>query len=597
MKLSKLYTNNKSLFPPIIFNDGFNVVRGRVTNFSEKKKDSHNLGKTLLIDVIDFCLLRRINENFFTNKIPKKYHGLEFYLELSLGGDKYLTIKRKIDNNTKISFFESVEKHRDLTIKEFNHWDKSDLPLEKSKEFLDGKLNLTSITPYNYRKGISYFLRKQNDYLDVFQVFKFSAGKHVSWKPYIGKILGFSEKTIEEKYKASEKVVEKDKELEILRSKTILPDESVDKIRARTEAETELIKKMEYHLDLFDFKEADLQISQVDLAKIENDISYLNNEIYNYSIDLRDITQSLETKIIFKVKNIQKILDEANLHLKESTLKSYKELEDFNRRLTKDRSIRLIEEKKRVSEKLIDLKKQLSVLSSKRAFLLKKVREKDSFKKYKLMQNDLVLAKNNLEKLRNDLHTLKSIKDKSKELEDAENELDLMASKIQDEIDKNNDTLTSIRSYFRELITSVLNTGGLLYIDLNTENNFEFKASYTKEADPTSPTSEGEGNSYQKLLCVFFDMAVLRYYSEKRFYKFVYHDGVLEGLDDRKKDLLLSSIKKYCELYDLQYILTVIDADLPLDDEGHRVEFEEDEIIKALSDDGKEGRLFKCEIF
>ena len=164
MKLSKLYTNNKSLFPPIIFNDGFNVVRGCVTNFSEKKKDSHNLGKTLLIDVIDFCLLRKINENFFTNKIPEKYHGLEFYLELSLGGDKYLTIKRKIDNNTKISFSESVEKHRDLTIKEFNHWDKSDLPLEKSKEFLDGKLNLTSITPYNYRKGISYFLRKQKDY-------------------------------------------------------------------------------------------------------------------------------------------------------------------------------------------------------------------------------------------------------------------------------------------------------------------------------------------------------------------------------------------------------------------------------------------------
>lgn len=599
MKLSKLYTNSDKYFTPIVFNDGLNIVRGKITNFSEKKRDSHNLGKTLLIDVIDFCLLKQLTGSHFTKKLPSECEGLEFYLELSLNNGKYLTIKRKVQNNTRISFKETVEKHQDLTsISDSERdWDIYEQSFEKSKEFLDGKLNLMSIAPFNYRKGISYFLRKQKDYLDVFQVSKFSAGKHVAWKPYIGKILGFSEKVITEKYSCDEEVLDKSKELDTLKSKLTLPDESVDKIRARAEAESELIAKVEAKLDAFDFKEKDLEISESKLQELESDISYINNEIYNLNFDLKEILKSLDSKIMFKIENVKQVFDEVNLHFTESIVKGYEELEEFNKRLTKDRSARLKLEQKRIKNELNELKVKLEQLSEERVKALETIREKDSFKKYKLMQNDLVGSRSKLERLNHDLKIFKILKDKSTELEAVKEKLDKAIKSIEEERDKENETLTSIRSYFRELITDVLKTGGLLYVDLNGENNFEFNANYTQEADPTSPTSEGDGTSYQKLLCVFFDLAVLRFYQSEKFYSFVYHDGVLEGLDDRKKVLLLESIRKYCTDYGIQYVLTVIDSDLPLDDEGNRIEFSEEEVVKVLTDEGEQGRLFKCPIF
>jgi uncharacterized protein YydD (DUF2326 family) len=53
MKLSQLYANNK--FKNIVFNDGLNLILAKVTKKLDLNKDSHNLGKTTLIAVIDLC--------------------------------------------------------------------------------------------------------------------------------------------------------------------------------------------------------------------------------------------------------------------------------------------------------------------------------------------------------------------------------------------------------------------------------------------------------------------------------------------------------------------------------------------------------------
>ena len=60
MKLSKIYSN-KSSFKAIIFNEGFNVVYGDVKDSKTNKVQEHNLGKTTLIHLIDFLLLKKID--------------------------------------------------------------------------------------------------------------------------------------------------------------------------------------------------------------------------------------------------------------------------------------------------------------------------------------------------------------------------------------------------------------------------------------------------------------------------------------------------------------------------------------------------------
>ena len=98
--------------------------------------------------------------------------------------------------------------------------------------------------------------------------------------------------------------------------------------------------------------------------------------------------------------------------------------------------------------------------------------------------------------------------------------------------------------------------------------------------------------TYRKLLCVAFDIAVFSAYLKERFLHFVFHDGVFESLDDRKKHCLLDELQKRCE-DGLQQIITVIDSDLPMDENGERLEFAEHETLRLLHDQGDEGRLFR----
>ena len=72
----------------------------------------------------------------------------------------------------------------------------------------------------------------------------------------------------------------------------------------------------------------------------------------------------------------------------------------------------------------------------------------------------------------------------------------------------------------------------------------------------------------------------------------IFHDGLLEGLDDRKKVNLIEVVRRYSG-YGIQQIVTVIDSDLPIDEGGNRVAFRNDEIILRLHDEDESGRLFR----
>ena len=69
------------------------------------------------------------------------------------------------------------------------------------------------------------------------------------------------------------------------------------------------------------------------------------------------------------------------------------------------------------------------------------------------------------------------------------------------------------------------------------------------------------------------------------------------NLDNRKKINLLEIIRETCTDFGIQYILTLIDPDLPRDEQDQRIEFDESEIVRELHDDGEDGRLFRMLAF
>ncbi len=104
-------------------------------------------------------------------------------------------------------------------------------------------------------------------------------------------------------------------------------------------------------------------------------------------------------------------------------------------------------------------------------------------------------------------------------------------------------------------------------------------------------TSAQRGHTYQKLLCIAFDLALLRTHVDAGFPNFAYHDGVFESLDKRKKTNLVEVLRENVEA-GLQQIITLIDTDLPPSVDGAPV-FDESEIVLRLHDEGEEGRLFR----
>ncbi|HHK5986617.1 TPA: DUF2326 domain-containing protein [Neisseria subflava] len=72
----------------------------------------------------------------------------------------------------------------------------------------------------------------------------------------------------------------------------------------------------------------------------------------------------------------------------------------------------------------------------------------------------------------------------------------------------------------------------------------------------------------------------------------MYIDGVFDGLDDRKKELLLKVLREYSNL-GIQIIATTINSET----QGMETSIMENEIVLTLHDDGQDGRLFKMPIW
>jgi uncharacterized protein YydD (DUF2326 family) len=90
MKLSRLYCNKPDIFGPVDFVPGLNVVMAEIRLPENKKKDTHNLGKTTLGRILDFSFLAGRDPKFFLFKHIDVFKDFIFFLEIELIDASYL---------------------------------------------------------------------------------------------------------------------------------------------------------------------------------------------------------------------------------------------------------------------------------------------------------------------------------------------------------------------------------------------------------------------------------------------------------------------------------------------------------------------------
>ena len=294
MKLSQLYANNK--FKNIKFNDGLNLVLAKVTKKLDLKKDSHNLGKTTLVSVIDFMLLKEITKEHFFNQHIDKFSDYVFFIEVILNNGNFLTIKRNIANKTKVSL--KIHNHSLNLINETN-WDFTNIAFEKAQDKLNEYLGFDVIPNWNYRKSVSYFLRSQKDYNDVFQLSKFV--KAADWKPFMFDLLGFHGDLLKNKAKLEDENTEQNKLIDSLKNKFSLDTDEIDKVKGAIELKKDEKRELEEQIENFNFYTYERKINRELVDEIETEISQLNTLEYSLEYELSKIRSSMENNVNFDI--------------------------------------------------------------------------------------------------------------------------------------------------------------------------------------------------------------------------------------------------------------------------------------------------------
>ena len=595
MKLSKLYCNKPDLFGPIDFRAGLNVALAEIRLPRNRDKDTHNLGKTTLGRVIDFCFLSGRDPKFFLFKHEEVFKDFVFFLEIELADSSCLTVRRGVEEATKISFKKHEASYQDFTGLPEADWDHVDLPFDRARGMLDSLLDWRAVSPWDYRKGLGYQLRGQDDFQEVFQLRRFGVGKHKNWKPYVAHILGFDYKLIERHYEKQEQLDEKKATAETVKTELGGSVDDISKIEGILLLKQKDAAKKQKLLDAFDFRQQDKELTKQLVDEIDARIGALNSQRYSLNQTKKKIVASLEEdQILFNPDEAQRLFNEAGVFFSGQIKKDFDQLIAFNRAITEERRGYLQEERAEVEAEIKGISAELNALGKRRSNMLGFLSSTDVFAKYKQVTDDLVTLRADIATLERQRGFLRRLQELRAEIRALSEECTHLQSQIEVNVEAQSADSASlfsvIRFYFSEIIEDVIAHKALLSVYVNKDGHLEFKAEILDDAG--NATSADLGHTYRKLLCIALDLAVVRAHLDDRFPRFVYHDGVFESLDDRKKANLLKTIREYANL-GVQPIITLIDSDMPPLDEDGRPVFSAEEIVLLLHDEGSDGLLFR----
>jgi len=584
MKLSILYSND-ARFHSIIFNDGLNVVLGKVTRRYDMLRDSHNLGKSSLIEVLDFMMLKELKAGSFFKKYARIFSTHVFYLEVILDDATYLTIRRSVAEPTKISFKRS---EASCECNEETKWDVT-LAFAKSKEYLNEQLGFSVLPTVNYRSTVSFYLRTQKDYFNVFQLSKNLSGKQRNWKPIVFELLGYEPEKLNEKYDLDQQLEDLDKSVRSIASEMSINSDDYDRIQSVLDLKKSERNQVQSQVDAFNFYASERSINQHLVEDIETKIAELNSREYSLSFDFEKMKQSLENVPMFDIEQLKQIYAEVEVYFPDNIAHSYEDLLQFNVKVTKERNKYLREQMEALDEEIKSVRAQLNELNEQRNQALESLQDKDTFHKFKQYQKRLAQIEGEVSRLELQLKNIDIVSGINEKADEVKLKLKEVSKELVGEIKKQASQVTlSIKRSFNEIFRTVFGVSALLYVKTNTKSNVEFCTDVAPNEDAEA-TAEGNGDTYYKILCAAFDLAVLATYSSSSYFKFVYHDGILEGLDNRKKELYIDVIRQYCNQYGLQYIFSTIEDDVP---ESILNQFTTEEKCLELNDSNDSGKLF-----
>ncbi len=594
MKLSRLYSNRSDLFRVIDFVDGLNVIVGRISKKGVFGSDSHNLGKSTLCQIIDFCLGATVDNESFVKKAGEKLSSFIFFLELEIQQGRYLTIRRSLERHSKISLLLSNVPRGDYSTSLESEWTYWEVAFQKGKKLIEAYLGWDIPCEFSYRQYLMYLLRRQDEYRDVFEISRYSA-KQVVWKPILSQMLGLE-------WNAQRVLLKAQKEAEELRGKLAFSSSVVNQLSYPTLSECDEkiqridseLKQLEDAVKVNHCREISKCLSSDALPLLEASISKLQEVVFRLKRKIALIEDTLRVKYARPTLDLETIFNEVKLFFPGHIKESYESLVQFNHDVFYERKKYLSMLKDEYCVELRDLSRNLE----------DKCEERDKIMD-SLRSNDVTdVASSSLKRI-SDLNRWRQFYVNAKAMHKSESNLrekmkshselndkykNLITSSCEDEKINSNVMFNSVQDIFSEFIFHVINKSARISIETSIAGNYDFK-SFILDADGNT-TYESDGNTYKKLLCIAFDVALICSHLNISYPHFVFHDGAFEAVDDKCKVDLMNQISIACSK-GIQYIVTMIDSDLPFGKSLDDFIAGRGKVVLELSDEDDRGLLFK----
>lgn len=597
----KLYSNKENIFKTLVFNNGVNAVVGTVMGkpkyLDDDKKHSHNLGKSTLANIIDFCLICDHKNHVLLS--VDKLKDFEFYLEIGLNDSKqgeitqYLTICRTVDNPSKVSFKKHTLPHQDFLGLMPDEWSAYQLSFKEARSYLEGFLGFKFLKGYSYRKFFAYLLRTQSDFTNVFKLSRNVRSKDKDWKPFLSRLLGFDDDLLIRLYNKTDTIKILKEEIKLRKKINQVDHKGLSEIEAQIAFIETQISNAEIALSKLDFGKEDKESIRKLVDSIDDNIVSLNSQLYQLEGRKQRLEDSLKpTKILFDIKEAGSLFEEAGVLFPEQLKKDFDQLIRFNEAINQERNEYLSNDLEKTNSRIESIHSRLIELNKERSEKLSFLSEKEIFEKYKKTSTFLDKNKADLILLEQQKSVIEEVFNANANLDMEKQARDELVRSIEQDLthkvrNDSNSQFIKIRDYFVSIIMMVVGEQAIIKVEQNQYGYIDFDAYFENQG---IKNHKDKGTSFKKLLCIAFDMAIARYYAEQGYHSFIYHDGILESLDNNPKRNLLNVIREYSK-FGIQHFITLLsDEVITLLDDG----IKPDEVVVELNDaEDNSGRLFK----
>ncbi len=547
MFLERFYSEPEGLFPAVEFKNGVNFIFAKKERGTDTKNSLNGVGKTLLLDLIDYCLLSSETKLIKSAKVHNELQQYLVVLEFTVD-DKIYVIKRSFAEPNKniifgpkdaVSNFNSIDDIKDVLC---------DL-IFKNVDY-NGKYSNKWL-----RKLIPFFIKKQSAKNESFS----DPIKYIKEVPEMELVqyhllfMGIDNALFYQNFNLQSEL--KKKEPAIKEVKNLVQD--TYGLRDISQAENEVDKLRSQLIKLeANIKHFKLAEQYEDVENQSNELTLKIKELWfqNFS-DRRKIESYKESFKLgddLSVRKIGRLYRELNDLLAQNIEKTLEEAIAFRKQVAESRKEFLKTEIHALEDANKKRETEIKELEERRAQLF-------SFLEAKNAISDLSEAYLELSKKREELNDLsgkiKLYQDLRKEEADIKQEEAKLYAEIVSFLQKIQRDLSDFRQTFFEIHDAI-------YVENKDRSSFTLTPSENKDSKidigVSLPADLSKGKNQGRTL--IYDLAILFHAIRKgiRCPRFLAHDGIFDGMDKAHFVHLYEYLEKLANRGEkFQYIITL----------------------------------------